>query len=118
MPKRRSGLKAGVDLRSGACRDPWNSTTEGNTMTTTTYNRFFTRPSRSLGVATLLKQAFAFLRQQVVTQASAEERSPVSNATRQASHVRRMALQYMARDPRYAADLFAAADRHEQASGQ
>lgn len=87
-------------------------------MTTTTYNRFFTRPSRSFGVAPLLKQALASLRQYFAAQAAAEERSPGGNATQQASHVRRMALQYMARDPRYAADLFAAADRHEQASGQ
>jgi hypothetical protein len=87
-------------------------------MTTTTYNRFISRTSQTSGAVALLKQIFAVLRRQVAAPASAEKRSAGVNAYRQASQIRRMAQQYLARDPRYAADLFAAADRHEQAAGQ
>lgn len=39
---------------------------------------------------------------------------PVADCVREAAAVRRQALQLMARDPAMAADLYAAADRHER----
>lgn len=40
------------------------------------------------------------------------------SATAEANRVRNLALDYMRHDPRFAADLFAAADRHEELHGR
>ena len=47
---------------------------------------------------------------------ASSRRQKLATADRQteAARVRRLATQMMAQDPRYAADLFAAADRHER----
>lgn len=40
------------------------------------------------------------------------------SATAEANRVRNLAMDYMRHDPRFAADLFAAADRHEELQGR
>lgn len=40
------------------------------------------------------------------------------SATAEANRVRNLAMDYMRHDPRFAADLFAAADRHEELHGR
>jgi len=45
------------------------------------------------------------------------ERSPAESAAREAAMVRAMACHHMSTDPGFAADLMAAADRHEAAAG-
>jgi hypothetical protein len=41
-----------------------------------------------------------------------------SSAALEANRVRNLAMDYMSHDPRFAADLFAAADRHEELHGR
>ena len=41
-----------------------------------------------------------------------------SSAAVEANRVRNLAMDYMRHDPRFAADLFAAADRHEELHGR
>ncbi|HET7864032.1 MAG TPA: hypothetical protein VFL86_06445 [Burkholderiaceae bacterium] len=48
------------------------------------------------------------------TSVATEEASPLVEANR----VRNLAMDYMRHDPRFAADLFAAADRHESLHGR
>lgn len=45
-------------------------------------------------------------------------RATGSSASIEANRVRNLALDYMRHDPRFAADLFAAADRHEELHGR
>ena len=42
---------------------------------------------------------------------------PIADATREAAEIRRVAASYASSHPSFAADLYAAADRHEQVAG-
>lgn len=84
-------------------------------MTTTTMDLQVTRQRTAPRLAAPFASAFAALLNALkpAERVNAEE----NQAAREAADVRTMARQYLKTDPGFAADLFAAADRHEELYG-
>lgn len=88
-------------------------------MNTATHPRI-TATSRQAGWAELLARMIDSARQRALALWSAESAAGTteSSAAVEANRVRNLAMDYMSHDPRFAADLFAAADRHEELHGR
>lgn len=76
--------------------------------------------ARQTGWADLLAKIVDAARERALALWSPEGAPGVtdSSATVEANRVRNLAMDYMRHDPRFAADLFAAADRHEELHGR
>lgn len=88
-------------------------------MNTATHPRM-TATSRQAGWTDLLAKIVDSARQRALALWSPESAPGAtdSSAAVEANRVRNLAMDYMRHDPRFAADLFAAADRHEELHGR
>ena len=88
-------------------------------MNTATHPRI-TATSRQAGWTDLLTKLLDSARQRALALWSPEGAagSTDPSAAAEANRVRNLAMDYMRHDPRFAADLFAAADRHEELHGR
>lgn len=88
-------------------------------MNTATHPRI-TTTSRQVGWTDLLAKIVDSARQRTLALWSPRIAARVtdSSAAVEANRVRKLAMDYIHHDPRFAADLFAAADRHEELHGR
>lgn len=87
-------------------------------MNTVTHPRIASAGRRPTWIDTLAQLADSARQRLLAWRQPADTAGTESEVAAQANRVRTIALKYLQHDPHFAADLFAAADRHEETHGR